>query len=293
MIFRKLLYVLPGLALLVLTQGCGLALRSASGQLKGSGVWGLVKNGKGSPVAGARVYAYEIFTPEEESYEAGEIEALIKDELTDDTEGYYDEDRKPHYERFRGPADYISALTDAEGQYILRLPPGTYCLVARKRTAGIPDIGPLTPEDLSSLVSRPNKIKDKQTLNLDLTIRKLVGDVFFSSKYTLRASNTVLKGNIADEAGQPLARLLVVANRKPKISRKPDYASFPSEQDGNFILYLPGGGIYYLRLKNEALGEYLPAHIESSYINPADDSLEIFSGNSINGINIIRLKEEP
>ncbi len=297
MIRRRLSRLLPILLLSGLVQlSCSVLHDGALKGLKGGGTWGVVTDENNLPVAGARVYAYEIVIAEAETYEEEiRIEDLINGELRAEVGepiAAANYKRGPYYDQFRGPADYISALTDAEGRYGLRLPAGNYCLVARKRAAGEPDVGPLTPEDYSSLVSPPIEIADKQTVKLDLRLKKIAGDVLFSSQYTIRASNTLFEGKIMDEAGQPLAGLLVVANRRPKIGRKPDYISFASEPDGSFTIYLPRGGIYYLRLKATVLGEYLPCMIESAYVNPADNTLELFTGNRLKGINIIRLKEE-
>ncbi len=96
------------------------------------------------------------------------------------TQGLKQEDGA-YYDEFRGPADYISGLTDAKGRYILRLPPGHYCLVARKRAGGEPDVGPLTPEDFSSIVSQPIEItEENDSFDINFPIRvghvKLTGN---------------------------------------------------------------------------------------------------------------------
>jgi hypothetical protein len=241
-----------------------------------------------SPVAGAQVYAYELIEVGEKAEEEAEIEDVIKGELEAESTG----ERQPYYDQFRGPADYVSGPTDRQGCYILNLPPGRYCLVARKRSAGKPDVGPLTPEDYSSWVSQPIEVGRQRAVRLDLTVRKLVGDLLFSAQYTIRVSNTQFKGKITDETGEPLAGLLVVANRRQKISRKPDYASLPSGKDGSFILYLPGGGTYYLGLKRELLGKPLSCQIESAYVNPEDNTLELSTGDTISGVDIICLEGE-
>jgi hypothetical protein len=284
--------ILSGLVLLALAQpSCGLAPGFAPKELKG-GVWGTVTDENLSPVAGARVSAYEILGVKEETGGGElEIEDLIKQELEAETEKSAAGEKGLYYDQFRRPADYVSGPTDTKGRYLLNLPPGHYSLVARKRAAGQPDVGPLTPEDQSSLVSQPIEITGKNKVRLDLRLKNLAGDIFFSSQYAVRVSNTALKGKITDTAGQPLAGMLVSANRRPKISRRPDYISLPSEKDGSFILYLPGGGIYYLALKEEPLGDYLPCQIESEFVNPADNTLEISTGDTISGVNAIRLEE--
>jgi hypothetical protein len=291
--YRSLFFFVAGLfSMLMVSQGCrnfsGFALKG----IDGSGVWGTVTDEQQKPVAGAQVYAYEQISMEQNvSGNETKIEDLIKEELNGEVNEKNNQAEMSFNNQFRRPADYVSGVSDADGAYFLSLPPGSYCLTARKRADDQPGMGPLTPEDLTSLISRPVEIAENRSIRLDFELRSLADDIFFSSQYAIRISNTRIQGKIIDADGQPLAGLVMIANQRPKLSLKPDYTSLPSGEDGSFMLYLPGGGIYYLGLKQRPLEEYLPCQIDSAYVNQADNTIELSTGDLISKVKVISLKE--
>ena len=313
------------MALLMVT-GCSqmFAGTNPSRDIQGSGVWGIVADEAGKPVASARVYAYEVYplnkdvydtsqgmppdvfplpAPEEEStIESFIRQELGKDELAvpDDSPQESDEDEfesggGASDEDFHGPADYKSGATDSNGMYILALPPGNYMLVARKRSNDAIDAGPLTPDDWSSLVSIPLELPGDPVQpeggkhQVNFTVRKLSQGDATGRPAPGNRSQTAISGRIEDNSGHPLAGYRVSANLKPKLGLKPDFISAPTGQDGLFSLPLPKGGVYYLGIQDQLYGRYLPCRIESPKADAQDSSIRVDNDSVVGDVKIVCL----
>ncbi len=258
---------------------------------------------QGKPVSGARVYAYEAPEFLEEAQrdnsriedilraEVQDIDDLPIEEMAEDESMGIAEEWEDTYPEFRGPADYKSAVTGTDGRYYIILPSGRYCLAARKRDNAKVQVGPLTPEDYSSLLSRPIVLGAGEVAEENFKLEKLIEPhVNFGSRYTIKTKGTEIKGVIIGN-NQPLAGFYVTADRQRKVTNKPDFYSEPSDENGKYTLYLPGSGIYYLSLRATPMGKALPGEIVSEYVNRADNSLEIIEGELIEDVQVIFLPD--
>lgn len=253
---------------------------------------------KGKPVNGAQVYAYETpgYLRNKNEKKSSDIEDILRDQVREeelaveewvDEESFDEEKDAEDYPEFHGPADFKSASSGENGEFSLVLSPGTYCFVARRRKNPEIAVGPLTPEDYSSLVSYPFIIESGDILNLDFDLEYLNDETInFFSRFAIKTKETEIRGIISDRFGQPVSGLCITANKNLKVSAKPDYFSRASNEKGEFILNLPGTGVYYLSLRNKPFGDFLDSKFKSAEILD-DNSLEIDEGETLENVKVI------
>lgn len=142
----------------------------------------------------------------------------------------------------RRPADFISQPSDREGRVVLPLPPGHYWAVARLKKDGT--YGPLMPGDRHS--GEPTTLE--ATAGEELASDFVVADIrdVGRKRETVAAESLVVRGRIVDGDGAPVAKAYAFANRTKEGRGVPDFLSAGSDANGNFTLYLPAGGRYYV-----------------------------------------------
>ncbi len=145
-----------------------------------------------------------------------------------------------------GPSQFISSPTDAQGRYNLEVPPGTYYVVARKRVSGLPS-GPLSPGDLYSEHERiSTQVVAGKLSVVDLPVAEMKAPMFFKKQMSPQEGTTGIRGVLLDGAGKPVPGSFAIAYVNAEMQRLPDYVSTLTDGDGNFTIYLPKGGTYYL-----------------------------------------------
>jgi len=157
----------------------------------------------------------------------------------------------------RPPAS--STSLDAEGCFSLRAAPGEYFVGAVVRGTDGGWQGPPRPGDMVFLSP------DAEGKNLTVTIhpgaavdigRHASGWEY--SGFTPTASPLAISGRLTDPAGKPLPGLLVFAFTDSTMSKEPFAVSEPSDNNGRYLLRLPGPAIVYLRAR-EHYGRGSPA----------------------------------
>ncbi len=145
-----------------------------------------------------------------------------------------------------GPSQFISSPTDAQGNYTLELPPGTYYVVARKRQSGRA-MGPLSPGDYYSEHQRilTTVVTDKMSV-VNLPVAKVKAPMFFKKEMVETQNSTGIRGRLVGQDGKPVAGGFATAYLDQNMRRLPDFASTLSDEEGRFTLYLPEAGTYYL-----------------------------------------------
>jgi hypothetical protein len=149
---------------------------------------------------------------------------------------------------FKGPGYVIQPVE--KGTFRLRLPPGSYYLLARKRLHG-GQFGPIeTGDHFNFYYDNPVRIEAGKTREIKLeTITKL--SLFDAEEKTAFRG---IRGTITGPDGKPAKGLHVFAYRDPAMTGTPDFFSPASGPQGRFELALPEGiGPYYL-LAREAFG---------------------------------------
>ena len=145
-----------------------------------------------------------------------------------------------------GPSMYISLPTDAQGRYHLDVPPGTYYVVARKRLSGR-SMGPLSPGDYYSEHQRILvEVKAGKLAVADLPLVAIKAPMFFKKGLVDVQGDTGVRGRLVDAEGRPVPGGFATAYDDAEMRRLPDHASTLSDEKGNFTLYLPEAGTYYL-----------------------------------------------
>lgn len=163
---------------------------------------------------------------------------------------------------FKGPAYFIQPVAD--GNFRLRLPPGEYFLLARKRAKG-GQYGPIEIGDyFNYYYGNPVRIESGETRYIDLeTVSRLS---------MLEAGEGLpfegVKGQVLDAAGRPVAGLHVFAYRNAEMTGAPDYFSTATKSDGRFELSLLEAGVWHI-LARENFGG--PAAIGEQYGRYQDD----------------------
>ncbi|AMV71063.1 hypothetical protein JCM30471_28820 [Desulfuromonas carbonis] len=146
-----------------------------------------------------------------------------------------------------GPSQFMSRPTDANGRYQIDLPPGTYYVVARKRMTGEPT-GPLSPGDYYS--SEHHRVITTVTAGrvalVDLSVVTMRAPMFFKKGSMDQETRTGIHGVLVDGEGNPVSGGFAMAYLDDNLQRLPDFPSTLSNERGEFTIYLPKGGTYYL-----------------------------------------------
>lgn len=148
---------------------------------------------------------------------------------------------------FKGPGYTI--LPVEKGHFRLRLPPGEYWLLARKRAKG-GRFGPIEIGDyFNYYYGNPVRVAAGQVRDIQLETITRLSMLEEGPAPPFRG----VRGVIIGPDGAPAAGLHVFAYRAPEMTGTPAFFSPPSGPSGHFELSLPGNGPYYL-LVREAFG---------------------------------------
>lgn len=178
-----------------------------------------------------------------------------------------------HYKYWRVPN--LAEAVEVDGRFCVELQPGEYCIAAVKRH-GPPRIGP--PEDGDSILldmdemgtPKRHAIGSGETLDLGM----LYGARPFLVNHG-RQGVTGIEGTIQHANGKPVEDAVVFAFLTPNVIGKPLFVSDRSLRDGRFLLRLPEGGTYYLKIRQAlgggppGAGEILDGNREES-LHPVD-----------------------
>ena len=186
-----------------------------------------------------------------------------------------------------GPSQYISTPTSGDGSYSINVPPGTYYVVARKRESGQPS-GPLSPGDLFSEHQRvvTTVIDGKMSL-VDLSLAPMKAPMFFKKATGEIQTDTGIKGKLIDSTGKPVPGSFALAYNDTDTKRLPDFASTLSDSEGNFVIYLPQGGTYFLGARVHAWDMPRPGELYGKFGDPDPTPVAVADGSFTEGIEIV------
>ncbi|NOY86294.1 MAG: carboxypeptidase regulatory-like domain-containing protein [Deltaproteobacteria bacterium] len=225
-----------------------------------SGAWGRVLLDKtGEPVQNAYIYAYS-GVPRIRSAEMGII----------------------------GITDWVSHGSAADGSYRLDLPPGEYYLVARKRASGA-NYGPLSTGDLydHSKANLSTRIRKGHYTECNFVLVKLTEPLFFQGlTQKERETTTGIKGRLLDENGEHVPGTFVMAYKNDDMYRLPDFASTLTDDNGDYTLYLPAGGRYWLAARFFAMKIPVKGEPFARYEGSDNHSVVVKDGTFIEGIDM-------
>lgn len=183
---------------------------------------------------------------------------------------------------FKGPGYVIQPVE--KGTFRLRLPPGSYYILARKRLKG-GQLGPIETGDyFNYYYGNPVRIEPGKVHEIKLeTISKLsLNDSPDSAAFR------GLRGTVRGPDGKPAKGLHVFAYLDPAMTGMPDFFSPATSTNGQFELPLPEGiGPVYL-LAREAFGG--PATVGELYGKFAEEKDHVISLPADNGIREIEIR---
>lgn len=197
-----------------------------------------------------------------------------------------------HAPNLLGPSTYISSPTAADGSYNLEVPPGTYYIVARKRASGLAT-GAISPGDYFSKDARMLvEIKAGKLAKVDLPMAYMSAPMFFKQGGGVLATEQGIRGTLTDADGKPQAGAFAIAYRNADIKRLPDFASSLSNDKGEFVLYLPEGGEYYLAARLHAWDMPRPGEPYGKYDGKVITPISVPKKQFIEGIEMALLPFE-
>lgn len=133
---------------------------------------------------------------------------------------------------FRGPADLLQPV--AKGAFSVRLPPGVYYLVARKRMRG-GAYGPIDTGDLFNFYpGNPVRLAEGEEVALEIPLVERLNQLEEESG-TYRG----VRVQVLDEKGGPLAGYYVLAYPNAARTGPPSATSAPTDKDGATFVNLP------------------------------------------------------
>lgn len=185
-----------------------------------------------------------------------------------------------------GPSQFISSPTDAQGGYQLNVPAGIYYVVARKRMSGNPT-GPLEPGDFYSEHQRIKvRVETGKYAVVELPVVAMKAPMFFKSQVVDRETETGIRGTLLDREGKPVMGGFAMAYTDPEMKRLPDYASTLSDEKGQFTIYLPKGGTFYLAARIHAWDMPAPGEPYGKYGGETAAAVKVESGQFVEKVTI-------
>lgn len=186
-----------------------------------------------------------------------------------------------------GPSQFISSPTDTLGRYTLEVPPGTYYVVARKRVSGQPS-GPLSPGDFYSEHERISTVVVAGKLAVvDLPVAPMKAPMFFKKQMTPQETTTGIRGVLLDASGKPVPGSFAIAYTNADMQRLPDFVSTLSDGDGNFTIYLPKAGSYFLGARIHAWDMPRPGELYGRLGGDAPQPVAVVKGEFVEQVKIV------
>jgi hypothetical protein len=192
-----------------------------------------------------------------------------------------------HAPNLLGPSTYISSPTGPDGSYNIDVPPGKYYAVARKRISGMAT-GPISPGDYFSEDARlQTEIKAGKLTVIDMPMLNMTAPMFFKQGGAVTVTDTGISGVLVNQGGKPLSGGFAIAYTTKDIQRLPDYASTITNEKGEFTIYLPKGGEYYLAARIHAWDMPRPGEPYGKYDGDVVTPIKVPNKGFVKGIKMV------
>lgn len=188
---------------------------------------------------------------------------------------------------FKGPGYFIQPVE--KGRFQLKLPPGTYYLLARKRIKG-GQFGPIETGDyFNYYYGNPVRVEAGRTREIKLeTITRLSLNETAES-LPFRG----VRGIITGPGGKPVKGIHVFAYRDAAMTGTPDFFSPPSDTEGRFELSLTGTGTFFLLAREAFGGPAAEGELYGKYQGPAGHVVTLSKEAAVREIRIHVEKTRP
>ncbi|UCF30062.1 MAG: carboxypeptidase regulatory-like domain-containing protein [bacterium] len=187
-----------------------------------------------------------------------------------------------------GITDWVSHGTAEDGTYTMDLPPGEYYVVARKRKSGL-NYGPLYQGDFydHSHAGEAVVVRRGRYVECNFKLKMLMEPLFFQGLSAKeRETDTGVRGRLLDGDGNHVPGTFVIAYKDEDMYRLPDFASTLTDDEGNYILYLPKGGRYWLAARFYAMKVPEEGEPFARYEGSDDHSVMVPDGTFLEGIDM-------
>jgi len=185
----------------------------------------------------------------------------------------------------RVPTKWISAPTAADGTYVLNLPPGSYYIVARKRSSGDPK-GYLVKGDYEGKnPTNPVAVKQGEFTTVNMSISMLSGN-FLLAPYLPAEGEMGISGNVRDTAGKPMPGAFVLLYADREMVGLPAFLSKPTGKDGEYRLFVTKPGIYYVAARIKYGGLPRKGEPYGTYDKDTEHKVQINPKVVMNGVDI-------
>lgn len=182
---------------------------------------------------------------------------------------------------FKGPAYNIVPVE--KGSFRLRLPPGDYYLLARKRLQG-GRYGPVAIGDYFNFYyGNPVRLNQGEIRTIYLeTITRLSNLEQGEDDLPFQG----VRGKVLSPEGTPIAGVYVFAYRDPEMTGTPDFFSAATAADGSYELRLPGAGAYYLLARQFFGGPAADGELYGKYTGKGDHRVDLVDNQLLEEVTI-------
>ena len=188
----------------------------------------------------------------------------------------------------KGQGYRLSMPTDVNGFFAFDdLAASRYFIAARKRQDG-GRVGPVLEGDfLGVYPGNPLLLRSGQILQIQLeTVRKVKAEQ--SSETFSSMEGPVLRGEIVDTTGQPVAGLHMFAYTERVIGHKRPAALSPATlADGRFELILPKAGLYFIGARQLYGDSPAPGELFGMYEESSDHGLKVDQDQQLDDLKIV------
>ena len=185
----------------------------------------------------------------------------------------------------KGMGLQMTLPTGDDGRFEVPALPGTYYLVARKRSSGALR-GPLQAGDYFGYYpANPLLIREGELARVAIAMVEVPEKV--SELADQIFGETSVAGRVVDLEGTPVAGVRVLLYDDQMMLNRPLYVSQPSGPDGRFVLSFPRGGVYYLSARNHLGGPPAPGELYGRYQETPDSSIRLENGEKLTDIRIL------
>lgn len=156
----------------------------------------------------------------------------------------------------KGPP-YFFTKTDENGKFHIDLDEGSFYILFKKKKFLF---GPPEPGDYVSFFPYfPIIFNKNHGYNLRVELLEVPKRIKDSFEKLVR-----VYGTVKDKEGKPLKNVYVVAYDRDELLGKPKYVSQPTDEEGNYNIYLKDMGKFYIAVR-KSLGD-TPASLDEMYV---------------------------
>ena len=189
------------------------------------------------------------------------------------------------YNDMRVPTKMISGPSAKDGTYTLKLAPGTYYIVARRRVSGDPK-GYLVKGDYEGKYpSNPVVVKPGEFTTVNVSIAMLSGN-FLLAPYLPDTGDMGISGKVTDESGKPAAGAYVLVYTDKEMIGLPKFLSKPTNKDGEYTVFLTKPGTYYVSARIKYGGLPRKGEPYATYDKDPEHKVEIGDKQIITGVDM-------